>query len=166
MSQGDYGLKHHVKGMSFTFAARDDRHVTWTGAAIIDDRFLYPWNDEVCSFTGNSVLDPPEPVKYDGPVPCINCGDRKCVNLSDLFTILSFSQEKQNIVPNHLQACTPVCILSYGFRSRTHYLKVKIFQQLTIVQCRVYDATTDGKGQTQLSNGLKKLGHDGNLLAA
>lgn len=79
--------------MKFTFAASDDRHITWTGAAIKDDRFLYPWNDEVCSFTGNSVLDPPEPVKYNSPVPCINCGDRKCVNFSHLLTVKGYLRE-------------------------------------------------------------------------
>lgn len=60
--------------MNVTFAASDHRHIAWTGAAIKDDRFLHPWNDKVCSLTGNSVLDPPEPVKYDSPVACINCG--------------------------------------------------------------------------------------------
>lgn len=61
----------------FTFAACDDRHVAWTGAAIEDDRSLYPRNDEVCPFIGNSILNPPEPVKYDSPVPCINWGNTK-----------------------------------------------------------------------------------------
>lgn len=40
-----------------------------------------------------------------------------------------------------------------------------MFDLLTIVKGRVHYTPTDGKGQTQLSNGLKQLGHDSNLLA-
>lgn len=141
-------------GLKVTFAASDDRHVAWTGAAIKDDRFLHPRNDKVRSLTGNGLLDPPDPVKYDSPVPCINCGDRKCVNFSHRLTLL--------------QAWLPVS-LYININLFTHQLinhKVKHMfwvDQLTIVQCRVYNATTNGEGQTQLPNGLKKLSHDGNL---
>lgn len=56
-----------------TFAACDDRYVAWTGAAIKDDRLLYPRNEEMGSFTGNIFLNSSEPVKYHSAVPCINC---------------------------------------------------------------------------------------------
>lgn len=151
--------------MKFTFAASDDRHIAWTGAAIKDDGFLYPRNDKVCSFTSDSVLDAPEPVEYNSPVPCINCGDRKCVNCSHLVTAWSFLKETNILLIVSLFYFYSLIYIYKNllwWRLGKHNLGVC---PLTIIQCRVYNATTNGKCQTQLSNGLKKLGHDDNLIA-
>lgn len=57
-----------------TFAASDDRYVTRARTAIKNDRFLYPGDEEVGTFSYHCVLDPTESVKDNGSVACIDCG--------------------------------------------------------------------------------------------
>lgn len=55
-----------------TFATSDYWHVTWSRAAVKDNWFLYPWDEEVSPFSYDNVLHSPEPVKDDSSVPSIH----------------------------------------------------------------------------------------------
>lgn len=78
---------------SRTFAACDDGHVAWTGAAIKDDGFLNPGDEEVGPLTNNKILNTSKPVKYHGPVTCINCNKKDrvshilCIWFENLFNM-------------------------------------------------------------------------------
>lgn len=56
-----------------TFAASDDRYVTWARTAVKNDWFLYPGDEEVSAFSYHCVLDPTESIKDNSSVSCINC---------------------------------------------------------------------------------------------
>lgn len=57
---------------TLTFAARDHRNVAGARAAVENDGFLYPGDEEVGTFPHHHVLDPSEPVKDDGSVSRVN----------------------------------------------------------------------------------------------
>lgn len=73
-AQHQHKPRHIVscRAQTLTFAASDHRNVAGARAAIKNDGFLYPGDEEVGTFSYHRVLDPTEPVKDDSSVTRIN----------------------------------------------------------------------------------------------
>lgn len=70
-----------------TFATSNDRKIAWARAAVKDDRFLHPWDEEMGPFSNHYILNTSESVKDDSPVTCIHYKIGKQTHLNSIVIL-------------------------------------------------------------------------------